>query len=136
MAEQIQAEVFEAILASVREGLSLRQAAALQDVPHARLSAWILLADRGREPWAEFLLLLTKQDAGVRAEVLKDLGKIALVDNAARRDMCRQLGTASPLERELDQLRRMPDVVPDEGDDSFSPRPKTEPWNPELEDGS
>jgi hypothetical protein len=110
MAEQSRAETFAAILAGVHGGLSLRQAAAVQGISHARIATWVALGDSETPPYDGFLASLVKQDAEIRAQVLADLREMATVDNSARRDLCRQIGSPTPLERELDQLRRMPNT--------------------------
>src|SRR3954470_13237881 len=92
------AEVFDEITARVREGLSLRSAAALHSIPHRRLAGWVRLADDGLEPFAGWLLGLCKLCAEDRLISLRGLAQLAAVDAQVWRDYRRMANTVSPLD--------------------------------------
>lgn len=106
MADEQLAEAFQAIGCSVEEGLTLTASACLAGVTRRTLAAWVRLADDRRPPWAGWLDALMSRDAAGRRRVLGDLRKLAAVDSRAFRDLANQLGRPSPLEYEVEGLRR------------------------------
>ena len=105
--------LFEAISQAVAEGLSLRGAAALVGVSHRLLALWIRRAEDDTPPYAAWLASILRRDSELRRQALGDLRKMAMVDAGAQRELVRQVGMASALERELDLLRRVKSAVAD-----------------------
>jgi hypothetical protein len=104
--EELSAKL-NAVAVSVRGGICLRDAAALQRIGHRRLAAWVKLGDDGHEPWAAFLVGLCREAAAERVETLRGLSELAALDTGAARDLRRMGGAATDLQRELDMLRRV-----------------------------
>lgn len=100
------AAAFETIDRHVDEGLTLTASACLAGVTRRTLAAWVKLADERRAPWANWLDAVMRRNAEWRREVLADLRKLAAVDSRAFRDLANQLGRPSPLEYEVEALRR------------------------------
>jgi len=107
------AEVFETIECHVGEGLALTASACLAGVTRRTLAAWVKLADERRAPWAGWLDTVMRRDADGRREVLSNLRKLAAVDSRAFRDLANQIGRPSPLEYEVESLRRSKTAVLD-----------------------
>lgn len=128
------APLFKAVSGAVAEGLSLRSGAALVGVSHRVLALWIRRADDQAEPWASWLATVLRTDAEARLQALGDLRRIATVDAAAQRELARQVGAPSPLERELDLLRRSKTASADAYfapvDAAMDHQPGTEPAQP------
>lgn len=104
-AEQL-GPIFKMVAEAVAEGLSLRSAGALAGVSHRVLALWIRRADDAAEPYARWLATLLKRDAEWRRQALRDLRQLSLGDAGAQRELIRQVGVPSALEKELDLLRR------------------------------
>lgn len=100
------AVAFEVIGRHVDEGLTLTASACLAGVTRRTLAAWVRLADERRLPWAAWFDALMRRNANMRRGVLSDLRKLAVVDGRALRDLSNQVGRPSPLEYELEGLRR------------------------------
>ncbi len=99
-------EALEGVSAAVMDGLSLRSAAALVGVSHRVTALWIRQADDGAEPYASWLATLLRDDAIARRQTLVALRELSTCDTSALREVARQAGMPSALERELDLLRR------------------------------
>jgi hypothetical protein len=104
---------FELMDLHVAEGLTLTASASLAGVTRRTLAAWVKLADERRAPWAAWLDAVTRRDAERRRRILRDLRKVAALDPRAFRDLTNQLGRPSPLEYEIEGLRRSKMAVVD-----------------------
>lgn len=100
------AAAFETIDRHVDEGLTLTASACLAGVTRRTLAAWVRLADDRRAPWAAWFDAVMRRNADARRQVLAHLRKLAAVDSKASRDLTSQLGRPSPLEYEIEGLRR------------------------------
>jgi hypothetical protein len=100
------ATAFKAIKLRLDEGLTLTASAGLAGVTRRTLAAWVKLADERRAPWSAWLDAVMRRDADGRRQVLSDLRKLAAVDFRAFRDLMNQMGRPSPLEYEVEGLRR------------------------------
>lgn len=98
---------FERIRRYVGEGLTLTASAALAGVTKRTLAAWVKLGDERRQPWAGWLDGVMQSAAEQRRQVLSDLRKLAAVDGRAFRDLVNQTGRPSPLEYEVEGLRKV-----------------------------
>jgi hypothetical protein len=104
---------FETVELHVAEGLTLTASASLAGVTSRTLAGWIRLADDRRQPWADWFDGLVRWDAHRRRKVLRELRKLAAVDARALRDLSAHLGRPSPLEYEIERLRRSKTVALD-----------------------
>jgi hypothetical protein len=106
MSDERLAAAFELMERHVQEGLTLTASACLAGVTRRTLAAWVKLADDRRAPWAGWFDVLMRGNADNRRLVLADLRKLAALDSKAFRDLANQLGRPSPLEYEIEGLRR------------------------------
>lgn len=104
------AELLGKVSVSAGTGLTLAGACALHGVLRRPLVSWVRLADEEIEPFRGWLAAILERDAAVRARYLVLLAERAEKGNRrgawAARDLSRQRGAPSELERELGLLRR------------------------------
>jgi hypothetical protein len=103
-------DVLDKVAVEVRAGLTLTAAGARHDVLRRSIVSWVRLADEEREPFRAWLAGVVAHDAEKRAEYLA-----LLIERAARtgrrgawaaRDLARERGAPTELERELRLLRK------------------------------
>lgn len=100
-------QTFERINQGLAQGLTLAAAGILSGVTRRTLAAWVKMADDRRKPWSTYLDGLLHRDAQRRTQQLGDLRTLAQTDARCYRDWVAHSGRPSPLEYELQQLRKV-----------------------------
>ena len=103
-------DLLEKVASRVRTGLTLTAGCAQEMVLRRQLVSWVRLADEEQEPFKSWLAELLAFDATKRSEYLAMLAERAERGSRrgawAARDLARERGAPTELERELRLLRK------------------------------